>query len=69
MIFLDKSHFKNTLKDYCIQEGFALTILSADNKRYTGTCLVKCCDWRIHTSKLPNGITWAIKNIDPSVHG
>lgn len=24
MIFLDKGHFRNTPKDYCLQEGFAI---------------------------------------------
>lgn len=31
MIFLDKSHLKEKLKDYCMQEGFALNILWTDH--------------------------------------
>ncbi|XP_074378220.1 uncharacterized protein LOC141719744 [Apium graveolens] len=68
MIFMNKKHFKNTLRDYCIQEGFAITIIKADNGRYTITCLAACCKWRIHASKLVDGITWAIKKIDPATH-
>lgn len=68
MIFMDKKHFKETLKDYCIQEGFAITIIKADNTRYTSTCLAACCGWRIHASRLTDGITWAIKKIDPNIH-
>lgn len=68
MLYMDKAHFKDTLKDYCIQEGFAINVISADNKRYTATCYAACCKWRIHASKLTDGITWAIKKIDPNVH-
>nr|XP_017257309.1 PREDICTED: uncharacterized protein LOC108226826 [Daucus carota subsp. sativus] len=68
MIFLDKDHFKEKLKDYCVQEGFAINVLWADNTRYTATCYAECCKWRIHSSRLPDGITWAIKKIEPNVH-
>ena len=68
MIFMDKKHFKDTLKDYAIQEGFAINVLAADNKRYTGTCYAENCSWRIHASRLPDEKTWAIKKIEPSVH-
>lgn len=68
MIFMDKHHFKQILNDYCIQEGFAINVIKADNTRYTGTCYAACCEWRIHASRLTDGITWAIKKIDPNVH-
>lgn len=68
MLFLDKSHFRDTLKDYCVQEGFAINVLATDNKRYSGTCYAQCCGWRIHASVLGDGVTWAIKKIDPNVH-
>lgn len=68
MIFTEKSHFKDTLKDYCVQEGFAINILWADSTRYTAICSSQCCDWRIHASRLADGRTWAIKKIDPNFH-
>lgn len=64
---MDKDHFKDTLKDYYVQEGFAINVLAADNTRYIATCYAKCCAWRIHASRLPDG-TRAIKKIDPIVH-
>lgn len=68
MLFMDKNHLKGVLKDYCIQEGFAITVLSADNRRYTCTCSAEVCNWRLHASKLADGITWAIKKIEPDKH-
>lgn len=43
MIFMDKNHFKDTLKDYAIQEGFAINVLATVNTRYTGTCYAENC--------------------------
>ncbi|KAL2935805.1 Phosphoribosylformylglycinamidine synthase subunit PurL [Bienertia sinuspersici] len=63
MIFTEKSHFKDTLKDYCIQERVSITVLCADRQRYTVTCVAKYCDWRIHASRLADGATWVIKKI------
>ncbi|KAL2926583.1 Serine/threonine-protein kinase STE7-like protein [Bienertia sinuspersici] len=34
-LFVDKEHFKDALRDYCIQEGFALVVNKANNLRYT----------------------------------
>lgn len=68
MVFTEKSHFKDVLMDYYVQEGFAITVLWADSIRYTNTCAANCCDWSIHASKLPDGKTWAIKKIWPNFH-
>ncbi|XP_056688621.1 uncharacterized protein [Spinacia oleracea] len=68
MIFTDKDHFKDTLKDYCIQEKFSINVLYADKKIYTVTCSQEKCDWRLHASRLPDGRTWAIKKIMPNEH-
>lgn len=57
MLFMDKNHFKSVLKDYCIQEGCAITILVADNTKHRCTCLVEVCNWRLHASRLPDGVT------------
>ncbi|XP_021729166.1 uncharacterized protein LOC110696187 [Chenopodium quinoa] len=68
MIFTDKAHFKDTLKDFAVQERFAINVEYADNKRYTAVCQSQCCDWRLHASRLSDGRTWAIKKIWPNVH-
>lgn len=60
---MDKDHFKDDLRDYCIQEEFALVVIKADHDRYTAECADLRCDWRIHASKLADGHTWAIKDI------
>ncbi|XP_074304697.1 uncharacterized protein LOC141639481 [Silene latifolia] len=69
MLFMDKEHFKDVLRDYCIQEGFYLIVLKADNTRYTAECGTVNCQWRIHASVLLDGTTWAIKSIINAVHG
>ncbi|XP_074283347.1 uncharacterized protein LOC141607897 [Silene latifolia] len=66
---MDKEHFKDVLKEYCIQEGFYVVVVKADSKRYTAECATLNYDWRIHASILPDGITWAIKNIRSPGHG
>lgn len=66
MIFSDKSHFKMVLKDFCVQEGFPI-VVKVENKRYTTVCAPEGCPWRIHASKLPDGISWAIKAVN-NVH-
>ncbi|KAL2932608.1 Fibrous sheath-interacting protein 2, partial [Bienertia sinuspersici] len=63
MIFSNKQHFLGTFRDFCIQEGFAVRVEKADNVRFTATCIVQDCDWRIHASRLMDGISWAIKSI------
>ncbi|KAL2934177.1 Reticulocyte binding protein 2-like protein b, partial [Bienertia sinuspersici] len=63
MIFSNKEHFLGTFRDFCIQEGFAVRVEKADNVRFTATCIVQDCDWRIHASRLMDGISWAIKSI------
>ncbi|XP_021764000.1 uncharacterized protein LOC110728665 [Chenopodium quinoa] len=65
MIFIDKAYLRETLKDYAVPKGFTITVVAADSKRYTVTCLAQCCEWRLHASRLPDGKTWAIKKIWP----
>ncbi|XP_021747291.1 uncharacterized protein LOC110712855 [Chenopodium quinoa] len=62
-LFMDKDHFRDVLRDFCVQEGFSLVVKKADNDRYTAECADLRCSWRIHASKLPDEHTWAIKSI------
>ncbi|KAL2928918.1 Villin-4, partial [Bienertia sinuspersici] len=63
-LFVDKEHFKDSLRDYCIQEGFALVVVKSDNVRYTAECADMRCSWRIHAAILEDGHTWAIKTLE-----
>ncbi|XP_074290438.1 uncharacterized protein LOC141617155 [Silene latifolia] len=65
---MDKEHFKDVLRDYCVQEVFYLVVKSEWN-RYTTICATAECGWRIHASILPDGNTWAIKSINSPDHG
>lgn len=62
-IFADKEHFKEVVKDFCIQEWFLIVVRRSDNHRYTAECDAIGCDWRIHASCLADSKTWAIKSI------
>ncbi|XP_021756028.1 uncharacterized protein LOC110721193 isoform X2 [Chenopodium quinoa] len=68
MIFNDKSHFIFVLRDYYIQCGFALVVDRSSPTRFTAQCLELNCNWRIHSSVLPYGTTWAVKSIQNSEH-
>ena len=63
MIFISKDHFLDIFRDFCIQEGFVVRVEKADNTRFTACCLVEDCDWRIHASRLMDGVSWAIKTL------
>ena len=68
MLFMDKAHLKSVVRDYCIQEGFAIVVDAADNIRYRCSCSSEVCKWRLHASRLADGVTWAIKKIEPNQH-
>ncbi|XP_074270995.1 uncharacterized protein LOC141594912 [Silene latifolia] len=68
-LFMDKDHFKDVLRHYCVQEGFSLVVVKAESNRYTADCATTDCGWRINASVLPDGKTWAIKSIRNPDHG
>ncbi|XP_010677704.2 uncharacterized protein LOC104893303 [Beta vulgaris subsp. vulgaris] len=63
LLFPTREVFLEVLRDFCIQEGFGLCVLKADNKRFTAACIMEACEWRIHASRLTDKISWAIKTI------
>ncbi|XP_056697540.1 uncharacterized protein [Spinacia oleracea] len=63
LIFTDMEAFLDVLRDYCIQEGFGLSVEKADSRRYTVVCAVEGCDWRIHASKMVDKFSWTIKSL------
>ncbi|XP_021713595.1 uncharacterized protein LOC110681779 [Chenopodium quinoa] len=67
-LFTDKQHLRDVVRDYCIQCGFFVVVDRATNLRYTVLCSAEGCEWRLHASKLPDGITWAIKSIKNPEH-
>ncbi|XP_021727825.1 uncharacterized protein LOC110694939 [Chenopodium quinoa] len=68
MIFSDKQHFLSVFTNYCIQCGFAVVVDRSSPKRFTASCLDLNCEWRIHSSRLVDGVTWAIKSIKNFEH-
>ncbi|XP_021762539.1 uncharacterized protein LOC110727280 [Chenopodium quinoa] len=68
MIFSDKEHFMSVFRDYCIQCGFAVVVDRSCPSRFTASCLALNCSWRIHSIRLPDGVTWAIKTIKNPKH-
>ncbi|XP_021717502.1 uncharacterized protein LOC110685289 [Chenopodium quinoa] len=64
LIFETKEQFHDVFRDFCIQEGFAVTVDYADNHRYTARCLINDCSWRIHAAVLVDKVSWAIKILE-----
>lgn len=62
-VFIDKQHLRDTVRNYCIQCGFAVVVETASNRQYIVRCNEAGCPWRLHASKLIDGVTWAIKSI------
>ena len=60
-IFIDKKHLRGVVREYAIQSGFEYVVDRENNRMYTVMCMDINCNWRLHASRLPDGITWAIK--------
>ena len=67
-MFTDKQHLRDVIRDYCIQSGISVIVDKADRLRYTISCSEAKCEWRLHASRLPDGVTWAIKKIQNAEH-
>ncbi|XP_057518427.1 uncharacterized protein LOC130799342 [Amaranthus tricolor] len=67
-LFTDKQHLRDVIRDYCIQSGFSVVVDKADRLRYTISCSEAKCEWILHASRLPDGVTWAIKKIQNAEH-
>ncbi|XP_021744262.1 uncharacterized protein LOC110710294 [Chenopodium quinoa] len=67
-LFMDKAQLRDAVGDYCIQCGFSIIVDKTNNSRYTVQCGAENCSWRLHASRLPDGVTWAIKTIKNAEH-
>ncbi|KAL2936838.1 EF-hand calcium-binding domain-containing protein 11 [Bienertia sinuspersici] len=67
-LFTDKQHLRDVLRDYYIQCGFSVIVLSVNNIKYTVICSSEGCGWKLHAGRLPDGMTWAIKSIQNPEH-
>lgn len=58
MINTEKGHYEDTLKGYCVQEGFAVAVFAANNQRYTASvlCVIigeyMLADWQVAVLEL-----------------
>lgn len=62
-IFLDKDHCLDAIRDYSVQQGVDLVRDRVDSYRFTARCFDELCNWRIHASRLPDKVSWAIKTL------
>ncbi|KAL0403846.1 UNVERIFIED_CONTAM: hypothetical protein Sradi_2025400 [Sesamum radiatum] len=60
-IFNDVQHFKDTLADYKVQEGFLMKRMHNTKKKQTACCKAEGCNWRIHASTWIDGTTFKVK--------
>ncbi|KAL8161698.1 hypothetical protein V2J09_013187, partial [Rumex salicifolius] len=63
MIFQEKDHLMEVLRDLCVQDGFTVVVQKTDHRRYTSLCGDSNCKWRINASRLSDEVTWAIKTL------
>ena len=66
MIFVDKEHFKTVLNTFCIQEEFP--VIHVDPRRFIAVYSSEGCEQRVHASRFPDGVTWAIKTLKNPKH-
>ncbi|KAL7205086.1 hypothetical protein ACSBR2_018079 [Camellia fascicularis] len=65
MMFEDISYFRTVLREYAIERGFTLVRLKNERVRVTAHCGSRRCNWRIHASLFPDGLTFKIKSLGP----
>ncbi|KAK3189032.1 hypothetical protein Dsin_028593 [Dipteronia sinensis] len=61
-LFNDVNHFRQILRDFTIQEGFALNRVKNESHRVTVKCKAEGCTWRVHASPTADGLTYKIKS-------
>ena len=63
MIFTDVNSFRESLRDYTVQQGFNIVRVKNEKSRVTAHCAAESCPWRIHASPLSDGVTYKIKTL------
>ncbi|GAB4851454.1 hypothetical protein Ancab_030856 [Ancistrocladus abbreviatus] len=65
LIFYDKAHFMEVLKDFSIFNGFDMFRFEHSRARFTAACSnSKECPWQIHASLLLDGVTFKIMTMN-----
>ncbi|KAH7851278.1 hypothetical protein Vadar_009383 [Vaccinium darrowii] len=62
LLFENVDKFREALRDYTIQEGCTIVRLKNEKSRVTCECAALDCNWRVHASPLPDGVTYMIKS-------
>ncbi|KAK3221868.1 hypothetical protein Dsin_008893 [Dipteronia sinensis] len=61
-LFNDVNHFRQILRDFTIQEGFALNRVKNESRRVIVKCKAGGCTWRVYASPTADGMTYKIKS-------
>lgn len=61
--FEDGESFKKAIRQYAVKGEYEIAAPYSEATRYRGYCKAKRCKWRIHASRLQDGITWQIKKM------
>ncbi|KAL0318235.1 UNVERIFIED_CONTAM: hypothetical protein Scaly_2851300 [Sesamum calycinum] len=61
--FKSDQQFRETLRDYCVRNGFDLHYIRNENARIATKCKNETCNWRIHVSPIQEGTTFQIKTV------
>ncbi|KAK3218767.1 hypothetical protein Dsin_012737, partial [Dipteronia sinensis] len=60
-LFNDVHHFREVLRDFTIQEGFALSRVKNEKERVNVKCKDEGCSWRVYASPTADNVTYKIK--------
>lgn len=55
--FADMLSFRKALRHHAIINGFEIRTYKSDTTRFIGICNYETCPWRIHASKMPDGVS------------
>ncbi|KAK0599004.1 hypothetical protein LWI29_001435 [Acer saccharum] len=60
-MFNNLHHFRLILREYVVQEGFQLKMITNNKDMYTAECAYEGCSWRIHASPAAGKSAFMIK--------
>ena len=65
-MFVDKDKWSKVIREFAIQESFALQRIRNDRYKHKAVCKVATYTWRVHYSRLSDGVIWKIRSLKDS---
>ncbi|KAJ8432614.1 LOW QUALITY PROTEIN: hypothetical protein Cgig2_032895 [Carnegiea gigantea] len=65
-MFIDKDQWSNVIREFAIREGFCLQRIKTEKCRHIARYKNENCDWKVHCTRLVDGVTWQVKSLKGS---